>query len=322
MAKKRSLDSAFIDPQHSLAKKEKKALDSIPPSPSNRAKSPCPTPGSVYNGNPETLPKLPEILDKSLEVATFTHQGTLNANEAHNVNLSYDRLEFLGDAYLEIIATRLIYSRFPKLSAGQMSQKRELLVKNETLADFSLAYSFDKRARLPKAVYSTNNHESKKLWTKVMGDLLEAYVAAVILSDPNNGLTTVEAWMTELWGPTLSIKDEGTLNQNAKSQLAAKIMGKGIKINYREDAPPEPKKSEGKILFRIGAYLTGWGWENKHLGSGIGWSKNEAGSHAAAQALSNPFISQVIAVKREFDAKVAAERKKNDAGGENVAKSV
>ena len=309
MPRKRDFRSAFDDDQYS-PEKEKKSLNFHLPSSSSPTKLSSSPQDLVYNGHQDTLPKLPEILNKSLENIPFTHQGTLTAKESNDVDMSYDRLEFLGDAYIELIATRVIFPRFPKLTAGQLSQKRQLLVKNETLADFSLAYGFDARARLPKDVLMANNFDSRKLWTKIMGDIFEAYVAAVILSDPDNGFSVVEAWMTELWGPTLSNRDEGTLNLNAKSQLAAKIMGKGIKINYREDAPPELNKKDGKILFRIGAYLTGWGWENKHLGSGEGWNKNEAGGHAAAQAMSNPFISQVIATKREFDAKTAEERKK------------
>lgn len=309
MPRKRDFRSAFDHDQYS-PRKEKKSLNFHLPSSSSPAKLPSSPQDLVYNGHRDTLPKLPEILNKSLENIPFTHQGTLNAKESNDVDMSYDRLEFLGDAYIELIATRVIFPRFPKLTAGQLSQKRQLLVKNETLADFSLAYGFDARARLPKDVLMANNFDSRKLWTKIMGDIFEAYVAAVILSDPDDGFSVVEAWLTELWEPTLSNRDEGTLNLNAKAQLAAKIMGKGIKINYREDAQPELNKKEGKILFRIGAYLTGWGWENKHLGSGVGWNKNEAGGHAAAQAMSNPFVSQVIAIKREFDAKKAEERKK------------
>lgn len=309
MARKRDFKSAFVDNEDPPAKKEEKSLNFNLPSSSNSTELPSSTQRLAYNGHQGTLPKLPGILNKSLENVPFTHQGTLNAKEAHDVDMSYDRLEFLGDAYIELIATRIIFPLFPKLTAGQLSQKRQLLVKNETLADFSLAYGFDARARLPKDVHMANNVDSRKLWTKTMGDIFEAYVAAVILSDPDNGFSVVEAWLTELWGPTLSNRDEGTLNLNAKPQLAAKIMGRGIKINYRDDAPPEMNKKDGKILFRIGAYLTGWGWENKHLGSGVGWNKNEAGAHAAAQAMSNPFISQVIAAKREFDAKTVEEKK-------------
>ena len=49
-------------------------------------------------------------------------------------DLTYERLEFLGDAYLELFASRLIFHHFPTLAAGQQSQVRELLVKNAAIA--------------------------------------------------------------------------------------------------------------------------------------------------------------------------------------------
>lgn len=262
-----------------------------------------------YNGHPDTLPKLPEILDKSLETVTFTHQGTLGVHDVNNVNLSYERLEFLGDAYLELIATRVLFSRFPSLTAGHLSQRRQLLVNNETLADFSLAYGFDTRANLPQDIHLSNGHTTRKIWTKTMGDIFEAYVAAVILSDQTNGFAKVEAWMTELWEPTLSNREEETLNRNAKAQLGAKIMGKGVKIIYRDEKEPEIIKKEGKILFHIGAYINGWGYQDAHLGSGKGWNKNEAGNRAAAEAMSAPLTAKIAAIKRDFDMKTAEERK-------------
>ena len=221
--------------------------------------------------------------------------------------MSYDRLEFVGDAYIELIATRLLFLRFPDLPAGRLSQKRESLVKNETLAEFSLAYGFDKRANLPK--HYSEEPERSKLWTKTMGDVFEAYVAAVIISNPSDGFAIAEAWLTKLWQPKISQSDNiGTWDSNAKVHLANRIMGKGIKIQYRDEAQPTVIKKEGKIVFQVGVYLTGWGWEDTHLGSGLGLNKNIAGSQAATKALANPLTTQIEAVKRDFDAKRLAEK--------------
>lgn len=262
-----------------------------------------------YNGNPDTLPKLPEILDKSLADVPFTHQGILTGNVIEEVNVSYDRLEFLGDAYIELIATRAIFPRYPRYSAGKLSQTRQSLVNNETLAEFSLAYGFDTRARLPRSLrLAKDNRDLAKGWTKTMGDIFEAYVAAIILSDPVNGFPTAEAWLTELWSPMLSSGEDETINSNAKVHLAAKVLGKGVKIAYLDEADPDMFKKTGKIVFHIGAYLTGWGWENAHLGSGSGLNKSEAGIRAAMEALSDPLTAKIAAVKREFDIKVQKER--------------
>jgi len=153
--------------------------------------------------HPNSLPPLPPILSPALETAAFTHASLYNPNTT-----SYERLEFLGDAYIELIATRLIYPAFPTLPPGRMSQKRELLVKNETLAEYALAYGFDKRAKLPRDFWGLGAGRGK-LWTKTMGDIFEAYVAAVVLSDPKGGFELVETWLQELWREKLFGKDEG-----------------------------------------------------------------------------------------------------------------
>lgn len=284
--------------QHLLSSKPTKASVGIPP----------------YNGHPSTLPPLPPILDKALESVAFTHPGSLGCDTASKVNISYDRLEFLGDAYIELMATRVIFPRFPRLAAGRLSQQREMLVKNETLAEYALAYGFDEKAKLP-GTYNVPGKDSRKLWLKTLGDIFEAFVAAVIISDPEQGFQVAEAWLAALWESKLGSQkreDTETVDPKAKMHLAAKIMGKGIKINYRDEAPPVQMRQEGKLIFQIGVYLTGWGWEDQHLGSGKGLNKQEAGQKAAADAMGNALTAQVGKVKREFDAQLALQRSIQD----------
>ena len=277
-----------------------------------------------FNGRPATLPPLPRILDEALESVAFTHPATLVCDMTSKVNTSYDRLEFLGDAYIELMATRLLFPRFPGLSAGRLSQRRELLVKNETLAEYALAYGFDEKAKLPKA-FNVPGKDNRKLWLKTLGDIFEAFVAAVIISDSEQGYQVIEAWLTTLWEPKLGTpehEDLEAVDPQSKVHLAQKIMGKGIKIYYRDEAPPVEIRREGKLIFPIGVYLTGWGWEDQHLGSGKGLNKQEAGQRAAADALVNPLTAQVASVKRDFDAQLASERSIQDDEGKLKASTV
>lgn len=293
----------------------------------HRPSSKPPEPSVVfppYDGRLSTLPPLPIILDKALEAVAFTHPGSLGCDTASKVNISYDRLEFLGDAYIELMATRVIFPRFPRLAAGRLSQQREMLVKNETLAEYALAYGFDEKAKLP-STHNTPGKDNRKLWLKTLGDIFEAFVAAVIISDPEQGFQVAEAWLAALWESKLgSQKREDTeiIDPKAKMHLAAKIMGKGIRINYRDEAPPVEIKQQGKLIFQVGVYLTGWGWEDQHLGSGKGLNKQEAGQKAAADAMVNPLTAQVASVKRDFDAQVALERSIQDEVGKEQDKGV
>jgi ribonuclease-3 len=58
----------------------------------------------------------------------------------------------------------------------------------------------------------------------------------------------------------------------------------------------------GMQTYYIGVYLTGWGWQDQHLGSGSGLNKAIAGDEAANRALQNsPLIDQVAAAKAAHD---------------------
>lgn len=264
-----------------------------------------------YNGHPDTLPPLPQILDHSLTEVVFTHTTAHQGHKNATVNLTYDRLEFLGDAYVEIMASRLIYDRFPHFPVGRLSQQRELLVKNMTLGEYSKAYNFHNRVRTSGDL---RYMEPKKV-TKLMGDLLEAYTAAIILSDPANGYKRAEEWLWALWGSkldTLPDVETRAMDTNAKETLARSVMSKGIRLEYGEEAPPVNKKGEGKVWFHMAVYLTGYGWQEQRLGGGTGLSKQEAGTRAAADALGKDLTVQVMNAKRETDMRVKEARERED----------
>lgn len=259
----------------------------------------------IKQETPQRHKTAPPIQDKALETAVFTHQGMVHDTTPSTTHTSYDRLEILGDAYIEIIATRLIWDRFQTLPPGRLSQIRETLVKNETLAEFSDRYGFDKRVRVAAEIRS-----QPKRWIKVKGDVFEAYVAAVILADPLHGFSLIEDWLAYLWTPKLNSVQPEDQAVHYKESLAKKVMGKGIKLRYINESPPT-KPKDGMQTFFIGVYLTGWGWKDQHLGSGTGLNKVIAGNAAAKQALENhPLIDKIHAAKKAFDEKVQEEREK------------
>ncbi|KAJ5794444.1 hypothetical protein N7457_001043 [Penicillium paradoxum] len=240
-------------------------------------------------------PLVPPIMDDKLEFAVFTHPALSNNK---NNNASYDRLEILGDAYIELMATKLVWERFPDLPAGRISQIREILVKNETLSGFTEICGFDSKVSVP----STYNTPSKR-WTKIKGDVFEAYVAAIILSDPVCGYERAEQWLVDLWMPI--IKDLGHQKGELRSKetLAKKIMGKNVKLEYIEERPSTQQKG-GTQTFSIALYLTGWGWVKRYLGSGQGLSKAAAGDEAAKGVLLNtPLVLEIMSVKESWESK-------------------
>lgn len=287
------------------------------------------TPWTVSN-IPKHMPPLPPILDKTLETACFTH---LNAGGGNITDLSYEQLEWVGDAYLELTATLLISQTFPAFSPGKSSQLRERLVKNAQLSVYARSYDFDKRASLGLNFKVKDND-----MTKILGDIFEAYVAAVILSDPENGISMAVKWLKGLWGRTIMKEianeerqgfhfrnpmwhlngdsKESEKNQPQappmppKDQLQKAIGVKGVKIYYEDVGPVSTDRITKLPLFTVGCFLDGWGEKGKQLGHGSAGGKKEAGSKAAQMALnSKRMMATYIEKKRLFEEQVELEKK-------------
>jgi ribonuclease-3 len=226
-----------------------------------------------------TLPPLPSIAEPHYAEAVFTHRSLTYQAKAKGLNVgdNYERLEFLGDAYIEVIASRILYSRFPQLDVPQQSQLRESLVKNETLGRFAEAYCFGDRLK-------HGGHMDKgKAWDKICADLFEAYIAAIVLSSPE-GFSIAERWLTDLWAPQLlEFKERMIENPKAREDLQRLVVGKGIKLNYKEERAMQTVN--GIQNYHIGVYLTGWGFEDEWLGSGQGQNKAQASVEAAQDAI-------------------------------------
>lgn len=299
------------DKKHQRSHSE--ALAQLPAPTTKSADVPAYVPFSVPNG----LPPIPPVKQAYLAKAAFKHKslGSYDRNST-STDMSYERLEFLGDAYIELIASRLIFERFGHLPAGQQSQLRELLVKNETLAEYSRSYKFDGKVeagsmeKMIEDVKEKDKWKGNKGWNKILGDVFEAYVAAVILADAEDGFSVVEAWLTALWAPKIleAAKDyrgfaqsaganglvhaDGAdllriYNPNAKMELQKRIMGFGTKLAYEKYREPLELKGDqlGQNRHFVALYLTGYGYEGKLLGKGEGKNKVEAGNWAATQAM-------------------------------------
>jgi len=284
---------------------------------------------------PSSLPALPKVYDPTLEAAAFIHSG---CGSGKPTEASYERLEWVGDAYLYITSTLLISQTFPALLPGKCSQIRERLVKNAILADYARQYGFEERAKVPDAILGATKHPAKAHErVKILGDIFEAYVAAVVLSDPESGVARATEWLKSLWAMTISKEilhqerhgekldsplwrlrgskasvEEKPSQQsalNAKDRLQKALGSKGVKITYRDSAPEKKDKETKLPIFTVGVYLDGWGEKDKQLGIGRAHGKKDAGMMAAEQVLANKKLMKLYTErKRVFDAYVEMER--------------
>jgi ribonuclease-3 len=254
-----------------------------------------------------------------LKSAAFTHLG-INREKDSGKRLDYERLEWLGDAYMELLASCFIFQTFGALPVGRCSQMREGLVKNTTLSRYFRMYNMGREAVVPtelKRVRDSVVPDELRDVIKVQGDMFEAFVAAVILSDPIHGVTTAGNWLKALWASTIKqeilevhrkpelgqvaeLGDEPSNALPAKVRLAQTIMVKGVVVRYEEQ--PSKKQLKDKLsgcpIFHVSAFLDGWGETNKFLGSGTGLSKKDAGEKAAQEALLNKKMMKTLEEKK------------------------
>ncbi|KAF4441908.1 ribonuclease III [Fusarium austroafricanum] len=213
-----------------MSKRPSQSSPSVGPSdgPRKRVQLSVPTIASVAPGIsrwtsadiPLDLPPLPPI-SPQLEEQVFRHPGLGGPN--------YERLEWYGDAVLEMLSTELVFETFPHLPAGRCSQIREQLVRNITLAEFYRHYGMQHKTQLPTDMGSMVDliHRSgrDKDVIKIQGDVFEAYVGAVVKSDPQHGRVNVVTWLKALWARTLNdqIKEAERLHETclkAQGQLS------------------------------------------------------------------------------------------------------
>ncbi|CAJ2511172.1 Uu.00g067970.m01.CDS01 [Anthostomella pinea] len=305
--------SQKLEDAHSSANKLPAALPVPPPA--------ALTAWTLEDITKTNLPPLPPVLNPTLEKAALTHSGMV----AQRGDMHYERLEWIGDAYLYLMSSAYISQTFPNLTPGRSSQLRERLVKNETLSEFTVQYGINQRTSFPAEFDLKGriggSQASEKQKRKVLGDVFEAYVAAAILGDAA-GLARVAAWLKALWSKTLEdeirrehrprptfshvpgLEDNGdTLNNGQgvppKVLLTRAIGTKGVKISYRDIGEPKKEKNSGLPWYTVGAYYDGLGETDVLLGFGSALSKKEAGANAAENALGNKKTMKRLVKKKE-----------------------
>ena len=121
--------------------------------------------------------------DESLLVKALTH--ATYANENPGTGQDYERLEFLGDAVLDLVAARLLFDAFPHASEGELSRRRARVVRRETFALLGERLGLAVHVRLGAGQQRSGGGASRR----ILADTFEALAGAVYL---DGGLDAVE----------------------------------------------------------------------------------------------------------------------------------
>lgn len=213
---------------------------------------------------------LPSFKNENLLKTALTHRSALNEhkNEASESN---ERLEYLGDAVLELITTEFLYTTMPDAPEGKMTAIRSALVKTTTLSQVGKELGLGKLLFLSKGEEISGGRENEAL----TANTVEAVIGAIYL---DQGLTAARDFITE---HILSRFDEvmqKKLYKDAKSSLQEEVQACGFEAPIyqvlREEGPDHDKS------FTVAVFVG-----NKQVGEGAGKSKQLAQQVAAAQAL-------------------------------------
>lgn len=211
-----------------------------------------------------------EFKNKDLLKESITHRSYLNENPSWNVPHN-ERLEFLGDAVLELVVTEELFNRYPGKPEGQLTPLRSVLVNYQSLARTAKAIGLFDYILLSKG----EAKDSGKAKDAILANAVEALIGAIYL---DGGYKKAKEFINKFIVSHLKNVLKNGNYRDAKSLLQEKVQAQSkITPLYKvlEESGPEHDK-----LFKVGVYIN-----NRLLATGEGRSKQEAELKAAQRAL-------------------------------------
>lgn len=208
-------------------------------------------------------------------------------------DVSYERLEFLGDSLLGMIVANYLYSRFPDQNEGFLSKIRTKLVNGKMLGYLSDKIGFPKFAIISKQVEDSNGRNNYK----IMEDIFEAFIGALYLDYqseddevilPKNiklspmtgvGYYVVESWLIYIIENYIDFSELIRVKNNYKDMLTSHMQ------NYLQDIP---QFKEISVSTRDNYKIFNYCVKDRNgtiISTSTGKSKKEAENNAALEAL-------------------------------------
>ena len=209
-----------------------------------------------------------EFNDINLLVTALTHRSYINEHKlAHEHN---ERLEFLGDAVLELVSSDFLYRNYNE-PEGIMTALRAALVRTESIGDAGKELGYEPLVRMSKG----EKHGSDRARDVILADCFEAVIGAIYL---DQGYETAKEFITKhILVKIDTILEEGSCRdpKSYVQELAQKIDGMTPVYRTMKEEGPDHDKT-----FVVGVYV---GEELK--GVGTGHSKQEAQTEAAKEGI-------------------------------------
>jgi ribonuclease-3 len=217
--------------------------------------------------------KDPALLEQAL-----THPSLGYESQCHLPD--NQRLEFLGDAVIQLLLSEFLFKRFPEADEGQLTKIRAQLVSTKALARIARSIDLGRHLRMSRG----EDHHGGRERDSCLADAMEAVVGAVYL---DGGMDVARSLAQRLFLPAIDSLGEVPTDQNPKGQLQEILQASGAespKYKIVDQSGPDHEK-------RFVAVVT---WQGMELGKGQGKSKKEAEVEAARAALEAGVQESVI----------------------------
>lgn len=199
----------------------------------------------------------------------LTHSSA--ANEKGHETKCNERLEFLGDAVLNLLVSRHLYDRVEELKEGQLSKLRATIVCERSLAELGKTLGLDGILHLGRGEELSGGRERPS----IIADAVEALIGSIYL---DGGFDAATSFVIANLETTIEKAFSGRLFRDYKTEIQELLQGQGkMEIDYRIDNEIGP--DHDKTFF-----ISLWNGEKK-LGEGKGKTKKEGEQNAAKAAL-------------------------------------
>ncbi len=208
------------------------------------------------------------IQDEQLFKLALTHSSTVRTKVKHsNSTITNERLEFLGDAVLNLLAAQYLYKHYPNASEGDLTISRSKLVNKTALVKYAEILQLSRFLKThPK--FSTSDNKGMNT---IVADAFEAIVGAIYL---DGGINSVIKFIERFFNGSIINIENGESSQNYKSTLLEALQAKKLQLpTYKIISTDGPEHSK---IFLVEVLIN-----NISRGSGSGSSKKEAEQNAA-----------------------------------------
>lgn len=198
--------------------------------------------------------------------AALVHRSYSAENPAVEDN---ERMEFLGDAVLQMVVTEILYEEHPALSEGEMAKVRAACVNRGVLADLATRLGLGQHLLMANGEAASGGRSK----ASILSDAMEAILAAVYL---DGGIDAARRVIGAHWADLIAAKAEAPGRRDFKTRLQEVWAPSGLRPEYVvEGSGPDHARE-----FTAVVYVDG-----RELGRGKGRSKKESEQSAAQAAL-------------------------------------